>query len=72
MKQKFPLTAFSNNLSLCSELPFPHSDKVAEYSQHTAKGGFLSVLEVFGPWLFSPIALGPVVHAQGIAGEACG
>lgn len=62
MKQKFPLTAFSNNSSMCSELPFPHGDKVAEHSQHTARGGFVSVLGVLGPWLFSPIALEPVVY----------
>lgn len=69
MKQKFPLTAFSNNLSMCSELPFPRGEKVVEHSQHTEKGWFL---EGFGPWLFSPIALGPVVPAQGITGEASG
>lgn len=54
---------------MCSELPFPRGEKVVEHSQHTEKGWFL---EGFGPWLFSPIALGPVVPAQGITGEASG
>lgn len=58
---------------MCSGLPFPHGDKVAEHSvQQVQQTVVLSVSEGFGPWLFGPTALGPVVHAQSITGEACG